>query len=202
MLAPRQQSINSRGTTMKRLKYLVIGLALAAMQPAVAAVEPTPSELTCADFKPTPEAAQRFADLKGACEAIVEIDGRLYAQVRAVVRKASSSSVTLNLPVTDHTFTVNPKTDARVLIGSKKVRPGDLARGQEISIYLPIDRFGDPNIQEVALVTEDTASVVTHEVVEEETPALPTTASPLPLIALIGLGLLLLGGMTRRLNRK
>jgi len=187
---------------MKQLKFLILGLALGALQPAFAATEATASELTCADFKPTAEAAQRFADLKGACEKIVTIDDRLYAKVRAIVRKASSSSVTLNLPATDHTFTVNPKTDARVLIGDKKVRPADLARGQEISIYLPIDRFAEPNIQEIALVTEDTASVVTYDVVEEKTPALPTTASPLPLIALIGVGLLALGGMTRRLNRK
>jgi len=187
---------------MKRLKFLIIGLAVGVMQPALAAVDATATELTCADFKPTAEAAQRFADLKGACESIVDIGGRLYAKVRAVVRKASSSSVTLNLPATDHTFTVNPKTDARVLVGSQKVRPGDLARGQEISIYLPVDRFAEPNIQEIALVTEDTASVVTYDVVEEKTPALPTTASPLPLIAVIGVGLLALGGMTRRLNRK
>ena len=30
------------------------------------------SALTCSDFRPTPEALQRFPDLKGACESVVE----------------------------------------------------------------------------------------------------------------------------------
>jgi hypothetical protein len=187
---------------MKRMGLMVAGLLVFATGSALAAVEATPTELACADFKPTAEAAQRFADLKGACEAIVEIDGRLYAKVRAVVRRASSSSVTLNLPATDHTFTLQPRAEGRVLVGNQKLRPRDLQRGQEISIHIPIDRFAEPNIEEVALVQDDTTSVVTHEVQEEEeAPAvLPTTASPLPLLALGG-GLLLLFGAALRRRR-
>jgi hypothetical protein len=170
--------------------------------PAYGAVESTPTELACRDFKPTAEAAQRFADLKGACEAVVEINGRLYAKVKAVVRRASSSAVTLNLPATDHTFTVNPKSDARILVGNDKLRPGDLVRGQEISIYLPIDRFAEPDINEVELVQEDTTALVPHQVAVAEEPALPTTASALPLVAFVGAMLLVLGGVARRMIRR
>jgi len=183
---------------MKPILLLAVGMLVGATQTALA-VEATPTDLSCADFKPTAEATERFADLRGACESVVEIDGRLYAKVRAVVRRASMSGVTLNLPATDHTFTVKPRPEGRVLIGNQKVRPRDLERGQEISIHLPIDRFAEPNITEVALVQDDTTALVAHDVEVEA--ALPTTASPVPLIAFLGVVLLLMGRLVRRSNQ-
>ena len=91
------------------------------------------SALTCADFVPTEAALERFPDLEGACEDVVERDGELYALFRAVVRRAGSQTVTLYLPATDHTFRVEPNSDARVLMGGSKVRMRQLQRGQEVS---------------------------------------------------------------------
>ncbi len=136
------------------------------------AQEMTETALSCQDFNPTPEALQRFPDLVGACEAVVDRDGELYGRFSAVVRRASNSSVTLYLPVTDHTFKVDPRSDARVLIGSRKVRPRDLQRGQEIQIYLSARQFSQPDIQEVTLVTESEV-IIDHPV--EEVAVLPTT---------------------------
>ncbi len=130
------------------------------------------SALTCDDFKPTPEALQRFPDLRGACEAVVERNGELYGQFRAVVRRASSSSITLYLPATDHTFRVRPQSGARVLLGGTKARPRDLTRGQEIRIYLSTTAFATSNIEEVALVTESDL-IIEHTV--EPVDTLPTT---------------------------
>jgi len=132
----------------------------------------TETALSCQDFKPTPEALQRFPDLVGACEAVVDRDGELYGRFSAIVRRASNRSVTLYLPVTDHTFKVDPRSDARVLIGSRKVRPRDLQRGQEIQIYLSARQFSQPDIQEVTLVTE-TEVIIDHPV--EKVAVLPTT---------------------------
>jgi len=136
------------------------------------AQEMTETALSCQDFNPTQEALQRFPDLVGACEAVVDRNGELYGRFSAVVRRAGNRTVTLYLPVTDHTFKVDPKSDARVLIGSRKVRPRDLQRGQEIQIYLSARQFSRPDIQEVALVTESEV-VIDHPV--EEVAVLPTT---------------------------
>lgn len=136
------------------------------------AQEMTETALSCQDFNPTQEALQRFPDLVGACEAVVDRNGELYGRFSAIVRRASNSSVTLYLPVTDHTFKVDPKSDARVLIGSRKVRPRDLQRGQEIQIYLSARQFSQPDIQEVTLVTESEV-IIDHPV--EEVAVLPTT---------------------------
>jgi hypothetical protein len=181
-------------------------IALAALALSVAQMSygaGTPTTHSCSDFKPTPEAAARFAELKGACESIVDINGRTFAKVTAIVRRATPNSVTLNIPATDNTFTLKPDPSRRVQIGNQKVRPADLARGQEIHIYIPTDTFAESNVTEVAMV-EEPAEVVpaTIETVPAEPEAaLPTTASSLPTIALVGVALLFVGGVFRRMTR-
>ena len=186
---------------MKIIKIGMAGLVFSFAQASWGAG--TPTTMACSDFKPTPEAAARFADLRGACESIVEIDGRTYAKVRAVVRRASSSSVTLNIPATDHTFSLKPDPDRRVMIGNQRVRPRDLTRGQEINIYLPTDTFAEPNVTEVAMVEEENVvpETVIATVEAEPEPALPTTASNLPALLLLGVGLLIGGAVLRRMAR-
>lgn len=145
------------------------------------------SELACDDFKPSPAAIERFPDLVGACEAIVEREGELYARFTAKIRRATNRSVTLHLPATDHTFRVTPDASARVLLGGRKTRVRDLQRGQEIHIYLATSEFGKPDIEEVVLLS-DTHFLIA--VATESVPVLPSTASPLPLLGLAGLSLL------------
>jgi len=187
---------------MKVWKWMCMAMAFAGAPAIAAAPETAPSELACSDFKPTPEAAERFAALKGACDGIVELNGHTYARFNAIVRRVSQGggSVTLNLPATDNTFTVNPKSDARVLLGGQKVRVRELQRGQTIQIYLSTDEFARPNIQEVELVREDSSEVV--PVAVEPVKALPTTASPLPLLAAVGLGSLGLGAVLLAFARR
>ena len=58
---------------MMRIKYLLLLGLLAAGN--ASAQEMT--ALSCNDFRPTNEAIERFPDLVGACEGIVERDGEL-----------------------------------------------------------------------------------------------------------------------------
>jgi hypothetical protein len=193
---------NSIFTRLSAMTAAVTLLAFASINGAQAAQSASqPSALTCADFNPTPEAEERFPDLRGACEEVVERDGELFAKFVAVVRRASNRSVTLYLPATDHTFTVNPDSAARVLLGGQRARVGDLVRGQEIRIYLATSEFAKPDIEEVALVTEE-ALLIVQPVVEPSVAALPTTASLLPAIGFGG-GLLFLAGISvRRLRHR
>ena len=110
--------------------------------------------LSCKDFIPTQEARERFPDLAGACEGVVERDGKLYGLFRAEVRRVRGNKVILHLPATDHTFTVRPESSTRVLIDGRKVRPSDLLPRQEIRIYLSASEFSTPDVQEIAFVTE------------------------------------------------
>jgi hypothetical protein len=112
------------------------------------------TQLSCKDFIPTQEARERFPDLAGACEGVVERDGELYGLFRAEVRRVRGNNITLHLPATDHTFTVKPDPATRVMVDGRKVRPRDLATRQEIRIYLSASEFAKPDVEEIAFVTE------------------------------------------------
>jgi hypothetical protein len=112
------------------------------------------TQLSCKDFIPTQEARERFPDLAGACEGVVERDGELYGLFRAEVRRVRGNNITLHLPATDHTFTVKPDPATRVMVDGRKIRPRDLAARQEIRIYLSASEFAKPDVEEIAFVTE------------------------------------------------
>lgn len=162
---------------MKLIKTLVVACAFSAV--SAYAVDPVKSETTCAEladkYAATAEAQERFADLKGTCEGVYEINGATYVRAQAVVRQVRGNRVRLYLPATDHTFEVTADASGRVWIGSRKVRPRDLNRGDEIGIYLSVDRFAEERVTEIALVTSDEVAVEVVTVEIEEVAALPTT---------------------------
>ncbi|MFB3106951.1 MAG: hypothetical protein ACE1ZA_18775, partial [Pseudomonadales bacterium] len=144
----------NKNPSVARLCFTWIVLTMTMLPLTTRAAESTETALSCNDFRPTPQALARFPDLKGACDAVVERNGELYGRFTAIVRRTSNRSTTLYLPVTDHTFKVEPQSDARVIVDGKKVRPRNLTRGQEIRIYLAVNAFSRPDIQEIALVTD------------------------------------------------
>lgn len=162
---------------MKFVKSLIVLCAFGAT--AAYAVDPQLSDVTCEQlgeqFELTAEAKERFADLKGSCEGVYTVDGALYARAGAVVRTVRGRTVRLYVPATDHTFEVTADPSGRVHVGSRKMRVRDLQRGDEIGIYISVDRFANERVTEIALATEDSSAeeIVTVEVVEVA--ALPTT---------------------------
>ena len=162
---------------MKLLKTIVVACAFSAV--SAYAVDPVKSETTCAQlgetYEATAEAKERFADLAGSCEGVYEIDGALYVRTQATVRHRGGNKVRLYLPATDHTFEVTAKEDGRVWIGGRKMRVRSLNRGDEIGIYLSVDKFATERVNEVAFATEDehVEAIVVAPV--EEVEALPTT---------------------------
>ena len=162
---------------MKLIKTLVVACAFSAV--TAYAVDPVKSEMTCAELKDNyemrSENQERFADLKGSCEGVYEIGGKMYARAGAVVRRVIGNTVRLYLPLTDHTFEVKADASGRVHIGARKVRVRDLNRGDEIGIYLSVDQLAEEKVVEIALATPDEAveEIVVVEVIEVV--ALPTT---------------------------
>jgi hypothetical protein len=184
---------------MKLFMNVAAGAALM-LSANVFAANAAPTSMSCSDFKPTPEAQARFAELKGACEEIVAMNGHYYAKVSAVVRKVQGNTVTLNITKTNNTVTMTPNSDLRVLVAGSKTRPRDLKKGQEIHIYLSTEEFSQPMITDVALV-QDQGDGEPVAVPVEQAKALPTTASLLPTVAISGLALLLVGLLMQRRKR-
>lgn len=162
---------------MKVVKLLAVTCAFCAS--SAYAVDPVLSETTCDQlaekYEPTAEAQARYADLKGSCDSVHTINGALYVKAKAVIRRVRNNEITLYLPATDHTFKVNPDPDGRVLVGNRKVRPRELNRGDEISIYLSVDKIATERLDTVALATEDDHADEVVETAVEEVETLPTT---------------------------
>jgi hypothetical protein len=162
---------------MKLIKTLVVACAFSAV--SAYAVDPVRSETTCDQlgdkYEATAEAKERFSDLAGACEGVYDIDGKLYVRSQAVIRQVRGSKVRLYLPATDHTFEVKAQSDGRVWVGGRKMRVRDMSRGDEIGIYLSVDKFAEEKVDEIAFVApeESAEEIVVVEV--EEVAALPTT---------------------------
>lgn len=146
---------------MKLITSIVIAFAPFA---GAQAAEQTLTELSCSDFRPTEEAVERYQDLRGACEGIVDRDGELYAKFAATVRHVSAGgkSIHFYLPATNHTFTVQPEPESRVWVGDKMVGARDLHAGQEIRIYLAVNELARPDIDEIAFVTDDNL-IIRHQ---------------------------------------
>lgn len=162
---------------MKLIKTLVVASAFFAV--SAYAVEPVRSEITCAElgekYEATAEATERFADLAGSCEGVYEVGGKLYVRSQAVIRQKYNNKVRLYLPATDHTFEVQAQPDGLVWVGGRKMRIRDLNRGDEVGIYLSVDKFAEEKVDEIAFATpeEHVEEIVVVEI--EEVEALPTT---------------------------
>jgi len=162
---------------MKMMKTLAVVCAFCAS--SAYAVDPQKTDMTCEQLKDryeaTVEAQARFADLKGSCEGVYEIDGALYVRSQAVIRRVSGRRVTLYLPATDHTFDVTPDPNGTVWVGGRKMRVRDMGRGDEIGIYLSVDKLATAKVDTIAFGTEDEATEEIVEVTIEPVAALPTT---------------------------
>ena len=160
---------------------LVTALVVACMffTASAYAVDPVRSEMTCEQlaetYAPTAAAKERFSELEGSCEGVYDVDGHLYVRSQAVIRARTGNRVKLYLPATDHTFEVNAESDGRVWVGSRKMRVRDMNRGDQIGIYLSVEKFAEERLDEIAFVTEDDHAEDIVLAPVEEVVALPTT---------------------------
>ena len=162
----------------------------------VAPVAAAQADLTCDDITFTAAMREEFPDIDNACIDVVERDGRRLALVEIEILRVRRGNVTFRFKEADGTFgptqVARPPGNMRVRIGNQRVRVRDLARGQELNIYLPADRW------EIVLIDEDDDL----SVLSVSDAMLPTTASHLPLIGLLGLVLTAAGGTVTAIRRR
>jgi len=185
------------------LKYGLVALAGLGLSVNVSA-----ADFTCSDIEFTPEAfaAYEFADT--ACLDIVDREGVTYAKFTAtkVVPPDVSPGVTNFLRFKHSDGTQGPRHKSnlprnyQVMLSGKPVRLADVNPGQVVNIYVGSEYWVAPAmVEEVAMAVEVAEEVMmADEMPEEEMePMLPTTAGPLPWLALFGSLFLILGGALR-----
>lgn len=195
------------------LKYGLVALVGLGLSANVSA-----TDLTCNDIEFSPEAfaAYEFADQ--ACLEMVDREGGTYAKFTAtkVVPPDLSPGVSNFLRFKHADGTQGPRHKSnlprnyQIMLDNKPVRLADVDEGQDINIYvgaeywvslLEVEEMIEEAIVE-EVVEEIVEEAIVEEIIEEEMAAeLPTTAGPLPWLAVFGSLFLLIGGALR-LSRK
>lgn len=171
------------------------------------------AELGCDDIVFSPEAFDAYELIDQACLEMVERDnGKVYAKLtaRVVAQTASGTHLRYRLAngelAPSHLSTA--PEDFETMMSGKPVKMVDLAVRQQINIYVGENYWVDAaaiieeeiieEIVEEEIIEEMVEEAIEEEIIEEELEEeLPTTAGPLPWLALFGSLFLILGGALR-----
>ncbi len=187
------------------LKYGLVALLGLGLSANVSA-----ADLTCNDIEFTPEAFAAYQYADKACLDVVERDGGMFAKFTAtkVVPPDLSPGVSnfIRFKHNDGTTGARHKSNLprnfQVYLDKRPVRLADVNEGQDMNIYVGQEYWVSlamvEEIVEEAIVEEMVEEAIVEEMIEEEMEAeLPTTAGPLPWLALFGSLFLILGGALR-----
>ena len=183
------------------LKHGIIALAGLGFSASVSA-----ADLTCSDIEFTPEAVATYEFIDAACLEIVDRDGGTYAKMTAKVVAQTGGATTVRYRHADGELGPSHKSNAPATfltsLGGVPVQMKDIPVRQDVNIYVS-DVFWASTAMveemiEEAIVEEIIEEAIVEEIIEEEMAAeLPTTAGPLPWLALFGSLFLILGGALR-----
>ena len=187
------------------LKYGLVALMGLGLSTNVSA-----ADLTCNDIEFTPAAFAAYQFVDKACLDVVDRDGGTFAKMTAtkVVPPDLAPGVSnfLRFHHSDGTQGPRHKTNLprnfEIMLSGKPVRLADVNEGQNINIYAGqefwVSLLVVEEMVEEAIVEEIVEEAIVEEIIEEELEAeLPTTAGPLPWLALFGSLFLMLGGALR-----
>lgn len=154
--------------------------------------------VTCQNAQYDPEVVARYPNVAERCLDIVTRDGEQYAVVKGRLERVNTNgSIVVRMKQPDGSYsdrrTIKTDGNLKVLINGKPSRIQDLALDQELTAYVKV---GAP-VMALAPADESTPLTPTPLGYPEQrmAAALPSTASPLPLLGLVGGALLLFGGL-------
>jgi len=178
------------------LKYGLIALAGMGISANVSA-----TDLTCSDITFSPEAYAAYEFVDKACLEMVDRDGVTYAKLTGQVVAQTASGTHMRYTNADGTLgpshqSNNPGFETQ--IDGEDVLVKDLQVRQSVNVYIS-DAFWAPPPVEVAVAAPPPPPPAPEP--EPEPEVLPTTAGPLPWLALFGSLFLMMGGALR-LSRK
>ena len=186
----------------KTIMMLPAALLLALSLPASAQ-----TDLTCDDITFGPELKAKYASIADGCWDVVELNGERFAKMKVEILNTSGNNGTFRFRQQDGNYgpteSVTVDKDWRADIGGRTYRMRDLTAGQELNIYIPGDRWEAHVARDMSgTITVYYAVAMTEPRESGSGAALPTTASPLPLIGLLGAGSLFAAFLMRVRRRR
>lgn len=158
-------------------------------------------------------------ELGSACESIVSVEGRRYLLMSAELREVHQEQLVLRFRGATEDTVFRPGADGTIANDPGPALPVDTAAGSPLNVFVPEDRllevFGDASticrsavpvgVQPVETTEARESRIANYTACPRRRPwypiidVLPQTATPLPLIGLLGLGLLATAaGLSRR----
>jgi hypothetical protein len=156
---------------------------------------------TCADVVWNAEYTAEFPSIAGHCLEVVEKNGREAVRLRARVVRQGVNSTVVQWQHPDGTWSASerryPERGAVVQIEGRDVRITDLSPRQEVNVYVPSEgNWSLPAAAPVAAAAAPPPPAPEPEPEPEPEPvALPTTATQIPMLAILGGLMLLMGGL-------
>lgn len=178
-------------------------------------LDPSVQAASCAAVEWNKDMLAQYPRIAEGCQEVVTSQGRKWARFGAdFVQRHRDGSVTLNFRDRQgrsmEELTLMPADQQRVSIDGRSYRFSELTRGQQLNLYVPEGMYAlalepgappeqlaqivEPPAQQVQLAQADRAPAATAQ-------RLPSTAGPLPFLALGGL-MSLLGGLGFSIRRR
>lgn len=182
---------------------LLLGLGSNAWSLGVAAGD-------CDSLRAQAQLIASHPEVGSACESIVSVEGRRFLLMSAEVRQVEEEQLVLRFRGATQDTVFSPGADQPIATDAAPALPADTAVGSPLSVYVPEDRllevFGEASTVDrppVAVAVQPgeskearDARISNYTCCPRRRPwypiidVLPQTATPLPLIGLLGLGLL------------
>jgi len=149
------------------------------------------------------EALATYPTIASACQGVLEKNGKRYVKFEAKVKSVKEKGQRLVMDFKDGgEMTLTPGPEVVLSVDGKKTPISSLSRGDVLRFYVAEDRFA---AQFPEVETANARYVIVPIVVPDHTQqlaALPHTAGPLPLLALMGSFSLGLGGLLSLSRRR
>jgi hypothetical protein len=146
-------------------------------------------------------AVATYPTIASACQGVEQRNGKRYVKFSGTVKRTENQGQRLVVNFKDGgEVTLTPPAETNLYVNGKKTPVSDLARGDQLNFYIAEDRlaaqFPETEQQSARLV------IVPIVVREQQLASLPSTAGPLPLLALAGTLSLGLGGLLTLYRRR
>lgn len=189
-------------TIISSILALAVGLGFS--------VSASAQSVSCGDLAWTDTALELNPDIADYCLEVVERNGQQMAKMRARVVRQSVNSTIVQWQRPDGSWSPSqrryPDRGFTANMDGKEVRILDLPERQEVNVYVAAeDNFSLPSAAPVAAAAAPVAAAAAPEPAPEPEPApvmLPTTATQVPALALLGGLLILLGGAVSLLRSR
>jgi hypothetical protein len=157
----------------------------------------------CGAINWSDKALATYPTIASACQGVEERNGKKYVRFEGTLKKNVNRGEQLVVNFKDGgEVTLSPPPETSLYVNGKKTAVKDLERGSELKFYIAEDRlaaqFPETETQSARLII---VPIVVREE-REQLASLPSTAGPLPLVALSGLLSLGLGALLTYFRRR